>query len=105
MFKKLTFAPTPGNQVAQTLLARVELGHLKPGEKLPPEAVLAPEFGISRTVVEAISRLKHEGLLGFRHGSGVFVSIQPAIGPLKIDASFIESREAVLQIEELRRTS
>jgi GntR family transcriptional repressor for pyruvate dehydrogenase complex len=100
MFKKLTFAPTPSDQVAQTLLARIELGQLKPGEKLPPE------FGISRTVVrEAISRLKHEGLLGIRQGSGVFVSIEPAIGPLRIDALVIESREAVLQIEELRRTS
>jgi GntR family transcriptional repressor for pyruvate dehydrogenase complex len=106
MFKKLTFAPTPSDQVAQTLLARIELGQLKPGEKLPSEAVLAPEFGISRAVVrEAISRLKHEGLLGIRQGGGVFVSIEPAIRPLRIDASVIESREAVLQIEELCRTS
>ena len=93
--EKLPFAPTLSDQVAQALLARIEL---------PPEAVLAPEFGVSRTVVrEAISRLKHGGLLGFRQGSGVFVSIQPAIRPLKIDASVIESREAVLQIVELRR--
>jgi Transcriptional regulators len=92
------------DQVAQALLARIKSGQLKPGEKLPPEAVLAPEFGVSRTVVrEAISRLKHGVLLGFRQGSGVFVSIQPAIRPLKIDASVIESREAVLQIVELRR--
>ncbi len=64
MFEKLTFAPTLNDQVAQA------------GEKLPPEAVLAPEFGVSRTVErEAISRLKHEGLLGSRQGSGVFVSI------------------------------
>ena len=104
IFEKLPFAPTLSDLVAQALLARIESGQLKPGEKLPPEAVLAPEFGVSRTVVrEAISRLKHGGLLGSRQGSGVFVSIQPAIRPLKIDASVIESREAVLQIVELRR--
>ena len=104
IFEKLPFAPTLSDQVAQALLARIESGQLKPGEKLPPEAVLAPEFGVSRTVVrEAISRLKHGGLLGSRQGSGVFVSIQPAIRPLKIDASVIESREAVLQIVEPRR--
>ncbi len=103
-FEKVSVAPTLSDQVAQALLARIESGLLKPGEKLPPEAVLAPEFGVSRTVVrEAISRLKHGGLLESRQGSGVFVSLQPAISPLKIEDSVIESREAVLQIVELRR--
>ena len=84
MFQQFTFAPTLDDQVAQPLLPRIDSGRLKAGEKLPPEAVLAPEFGVSRTVErEAISRLKHEGLLGSRQGSGVFVSIQPAIRPLR----------------------
>ena len=104
MFEKVSVAPTLSDQVAQALLARIESGLLKSGEKLPPEAVLAPEFGVSRTVVrEAISRLKHGGLLESRQGSGVFVSLQPATSPLRIDDSVIESREAVLQIVELRR--
>jgi GntR family transcriptional regulator, transcriptional repressor for pyruvate dehydrogenase complex len=104
MFEKVSVAPTLSDQVAQALLARIESGQLKAGEKLPPEAVLAPEFGVSRTVVrEAISRLKHGGLLESRQGSGVFVSLQPPMNPLKIDDSAMESREAVLQIVELRR--
>ena len=104
IFEKLTFAPSLSDQVAQALLARIESRQLKPGEKLPSEAVLIVEFGVSRTVVrEAISRLKHEALLASRQGSGVFVSVQPALKPLKIDASVIESREQVLQIVELRR--
>jgi GntR family transcriptional regulator, transcriptional repressor for pyruvate dehydrogenase complex len=104
MFEKVSAAPTLSDQVAQALLARIESGQLKPGEKLPPEAVLSPEFGVSRTVVrEAISRLKQGGLLESRQGSGVFVSLKPAVSPLKIDDSVIESREAVLQIVELRR--
>ena len=104
MFEKISVAPTLSDQVSQALLARIESGQLKPGEKLPSEAVLAPELGVSRTVVrEAISRLKHGGLLESRQGSGVFVSLQPAINPLKIDDSVIESREALLQIVELRR--
>ena len=76
MFEKVNAAPTLSDQVAQALLARIESGHLRPGEKLPPEAALAPEFGVSRTVVrEAISRLK-QGVLwipprqwGFRQSS------------------------------------
>ena len=97
MFEKISVAPTLSDRVSQALLARIESGRLKAGEKLPPEAVLAPEFGVSRTVVrEAISRLKHGGLLESRQGSGVFVSLQPAISPLKIDDSVIESREGLL---------
>jgi len=104
MFEKISVAPTLSDQVSQALLARIESGQLRAGEKLPPEATLAPEFGVSRTVVrEAISRLKHGGLLESRQGSGVFVSLQPAISPLKIEDSVIESREALLQIVELRR--
>jgi GntR family transcriptional regulator, transcriptional repressor for pyruvate dehydrogenase complex len=104
IFQKVNVAPRLSDQVAQALLARIESGQLKPGEKLPAEAMLAPEFGVSRTVVrEAISRLKHGGLLESRQGSGVFVTSQPAVSPLKIDDAVIGSREAVLQIVELRR--
>jgi GntR family transcriptional regulator, transcriptional repressor for pyruvate dehydrogenase complex len=104
MFKKVDLAPTLSDQVTQALLGRIESGQLKPGEKLPPEVALAPEFGVSRTVVrEAIARLKHEGLLESRQGSGVFVAQKPAISPLKIDESVLESRNSVLQILELRR--
>src|SRR6476620_2595056 len=104
MFEKISVAPTLSDQVSQALLARIESGQLKPGEKLPSEAVLAVEFGVSRTVVrEAVSRLKHEALLESRQGSGVFVSLHTAMKPLKIDASVTESREEVLQIVELRR--
>jgi GntR family transcriptional regulator, transcriptional repressor for pyruvate dehydrogenase complex len=103
-FEKISAAPTLRDQVAQALLTRIESGQLKPGEKLPPEAVLAPEFGVSRTVVrEAISKLSYGGLVESRQGSGVFVSLQPPISPLKIDDSATESREDVLQIVELRR--
>ncbi len=104
MFAKVGVAPTLSDQVAQALLARIESGQFKPGGKLPAEAMLAPEFGVSRTVVrEAISRLKHEGLLEARQGSGVFVTAQAALKPLKIEASVVESLDSVLQIVELRR--
>ena len=75
MFEKISVAPTLSDQVSQALLARIESGQLKPGEKLPSEAVLAPEFGVSRTVVrEAISRLKH----------GAFWNLAKAVGFLSV---------------------
>ena len=95
MFDKVSLAPSLSDQVTEALLSRIESGRLKPGEKLPPEAALASEFGVSRTVVrEAISRLKQEGLVESRQGSGVFVRLQPAINSLKIDDSVLESRES-----------
>ena len=104
MFDHVRIAPTLSDQVTNALLARIESGQLKSGEKLPPEVVLAPEFGVSRTVIrEAISRLKHEGLVESRQGSGVFVRAQASMSPLKIEDSVVESRESVLQIVELRR--
>jgi GntR family transcriptional regulator, transcriptional repressor for pyruvate dehydrogenase complex len=93
------------DQVAQALLAGIESGQLKRGEKLPSEVLLAGEFGVSRSVVrEATSRLEHEALLGSRQGKGVFVSLQPAMKPLKMDASIIESRKDILQIVAQRRS-
>ena len=75
MFEKVSVSPTLSDQVAQALLARIESGQLKAGEKLPSEVVLAPEFGVSRTVVrEAISRLKH----------GVFSNPARAVGFLSV---------------------
>ena len=52
------------DHVAQQLLKQIEVGSFSATGKLPTEAVLAQEFGVSRTVIrEAISRLKNEGVV------------------------------------------
>jgi DNA-binding FadR family transcriptional regulator len=57
--------------------------------------VLAQQFGVSRTVVrEAIARLKHEGVVEPRQGSGVFVTEQAGIKPLRIDYTEVSSPDA-----------
>jgi len=56
-------------------IGRGRRGPLPPGQKLPTEAALMAEFGVSRTVVrEAISRLQAAGLVDTRHGVGTFVA-------------------------------
>lgn len=56
-------------------IGRGRCGPLAPGQKLPTEAALMAEFGVSRTVVrEAISRLQAAGLVDTRHGVGTFVA-------------------------------
>ena len=52
----------------------IKEGRLKPGDKLPPEQVLAEEFGTSRpSVREALSALEILGITESRGGKGNFI--------------------------------
>lgn len=62
-------------QVAEHLAGEIRDGVLKLGQKLPPESDLCRQYGVSRTVIrEAVARLRHDGLLTSRQGSGVIVA-------------------------------
>ncbi len=64
-------------QVSAALRQKIVAEGLKPGDKLPSEARIAEEFGVSRTVVrEAVAALRADGLVEPRRGAGVFV-IEP----------------------------
>ncbi|HSV50660.1 MAG TPA: FadR/GntR family transcriptional regulator [Burkholderiaceae bacterium] len=92
------------DQVAQQLAAEIKAGRLGPGAKLPPEARLVEQFQVSRTVVrEAVSRLKSLALVDSRQGSGVYVNATLPFAPLNFDARHAESKEAVVQMVEVRR--
>ncbi len=66
-------------ELVEHLTARIREGVIRPGEKLPTEARLVADHGVSRTVVrEAISRLAAAGLVETRHGKGSFVLAQPS---------------------------
>jgi GntR family transcriptional repressor for pyruvate dehydrogenase complex len=61
-------------ELVRILGDRVRDGTWAAGQKLPKEADLIDEFGVSRTVVrEAMSRLQAAGVLETRHGVGTFV--------------------------------
>lgn len=91
------------SQVAEALTAEIRAGRLKAGTKLPSEAALVTQFGVSRTVVrEAVSRLKSLGLLDSRQGSGVFVC-DAGVVPLSFGPDHLRTRSAVIQMVELRR--
>jgi DNA-binding FadR family transcriptional regulator len=60
--------------VVDALNERVRNGALAVGAKLPTEAAIMDEFGVSRTVVrEALSKLQASGVVQTRHGVGTFV--------------------------------
>jgi DNA-binding FadR family transcriptional regulator len=60
--------------LVDSIAGRIRDGRMAVGSKLPTEAAVMAEYGVSRTVVrEAISRLQAAGLVSTRHGVGTFV--------------------------------
>jgi len=98
---------TPGahlsDQVADVLATEIRAGRLAVGDKLPTEAALVEQFAVSRTVIrEAVSRLKSLGLVDSRQGSGMYVK-DAGFSPLNFDARHAVSKQAVIQMVEVRR--
>src|SRR5215813_10012586 len=71
----MTAGTSVTHEVAATLRGRISHGELRPGMRLPSERALAARLNVSRvTVVRALTRLRLEGLVVTRHGSGTFVA-------------------------------
>jgi GntR family transcriptional regulator len=100
--------PTPlWAQLAGDLRRRLGSGDFD--ERFPTEAELVAEFGVSRaTVREAIRRLRGEGLVDARRGSGTFVVRRQLDAPIlgtsglaqAITAAGLVQASKVLRIEE-----
>ncbi|MCL4458780.1 MAG: GntR family transcriptional regulator [Chloroflexi bacterium] len=61
-------------QAEEVLVELLNSGAYQPGQKLPPEPILARQMGIARhTLREAIRQLEREGRLLRRQGVGTFV--------------------------------
>lgn len=82
---------------------RVRDGRLAAGAKLPTEAAIMEEFGVSRTVVrEAISKLQASGLVATRHGVGTFVVGLGDAAPFRIAPEQFATLRDVIAVLELR---
>jgi len=91
------------DQVYGALHADIAEGRLKPGEKLPIEQQLALSFGVSKTVVrEAVARLRSDGLVIAKQGSGVFVAAGPFNQAFRMQAEAAGDQAAIREIYELR---
>jgi GntR family transcriptional regulator, transcriptional repressor for pyruvate dehydrogenase complex len=71
-------------QVADQLLDMINSGALKPGDRLPSEAELAADFGVSRTTVrEAMRILATRNLIQTRKGmAGGHFIVEPTVGSI-----------------------
>ena len=91
------------DRVCDALTQLIRGKEIAPGDRLPSEMTMAERFGVSRTVVrEAVSRLKSEGLVESRQGSGVFVRDENMQLPFRIDPAIIGSIPSILKVVELR---
>src|SRR6478735_7693004 len=91
------------HDVVDGLAGRIRDGSLAPGDKLPTEAAIMEEFGVSRTVVrEAISRLQAAGLVETRHGIGTFVVGMGDAATFRITPEQLGTLQDVIAVLELR---
>lgn len=98
---------TLADHVTSVLAQQIRSGEFAPDARLPSEMELTERFSVSRTVIrEAISRLKSEGLVGSRRGSGTVVLPVTQATPFRLDLNMDDGRDsiqAVLRVIELRR--
>jgi GntR family transcriptional regulator, transcriptional repressor for pyruvate dehydrogenase complex len=90
-------------ELVEALGDRIRDGRIASGAKLPTEAAVMQEFGVSRTVVrEAISKLQASGLVETRHGIGTFVVGFGDGAPFRIAPEQFATLRDVIAVLELR---
>lgn len=83
------------DQILEDLQGRILRGELPNGARLPTERDIAAHYGVSGpTVREAIRGLSARGLIKVRHGSGAYVTADPA-------SLVAQSLGTVIQLEKL----
>jgi len=84
-------------QVADQLMTMINSGELKPGDRLPSEAELAADFGVSRTTVrEALRILATRNLIHTRKGmAGGHFIVEPTVG--SISEFLVESAKSSIK--------
>jgi GntR family transcriptional regulator len=75
--EEATMAVAAYARIAEDLRGRIASRNIKPGGPLPSELELRDEYGASRnTVLDAIKKLKDEGLVETRPGQGWFARVR-----------------------------
>lgn len=93
--------------VLDHLRREIHLGSYAPGDKLPPERVLAPRLGVSRvTLREAIRALEAEGYVATRRGASGGVTVQgQALSPTELRARIRDQWDEIVALFEFRRVN
>ncbi|MGY4646708.1 GntR family transcriptional regulator, transcriptional repressor for pyruvate dehydrogenase complex [Mycobacterium sp. URHB0021] len=94
---------TLAQRVVAGLKDKILGGDLSAGHKLPSEAELIDEYGVSRTVIrEAVTRLRAEGLVETFQGRGSFVLAMPEPTSFTVESATIRTHHDVLDMIDFR---
>ncbi|MGT2455539.1 FadR/GntR family transcriptional regulator [Cupriavidus basilensis] len=92
------------DRVTEVLSSQIRKGMYPVNARLPTEKFMTEQYGVSRTVIrEAISRLKSEGLVESRQGSGTVVLDPAAAEVFRLGRDNADPALGVVRILELRR--
>lgn len=95
---------TLADRVTRLLVDQIRSGYYPVNARLPTEKFMTEQYGVSRTVVrEAISRLKSEGLVDTRQGSGTVVLNPKASQVFRLARDEANPAAGVVRVIELRR--
>lgn len=95
---------TLSDRITDMLARQIRSGAYPVNSRLPTEKFMTEEYGVSRTVIrEAISRLKSEGLVETRQGSGTIVLDPTSSDAFRLGRPDTDPARGVLRIIELRR--
>jgi len=102
-------APVRSTRIYQEIVRQIRVlitdGHLKSGDRLPPERDLAERFRVSRTSVrEALRALETTQLIDIRPGDGAFVrqiAVETLVEPMAL--VLLAQREGIADLYEARR--
>jgi len=99
----LTKTLTLTEQVARQIADDIAQGVYPVGAKLPPGRVLAEQYGVSAAVIrEVTERLRAQGLIQSRQGSGSVVLSRTGAQGFLVPADIAVSREQLANVYELR---
>lgn len=99
----LTKSLTLTEQVARQIAADIAGGAYPVGAKLPAGRVLAEQYGVSAAVIrEATERLRAQGLIQSRQGSGSTVLSRTGAQGFQLSAGIAVDRKQLAGVYELR---
>ena len=91
-------------KIVEQIRDLIKEGRLKPGDKLPPEQILAEKFGTSRpSVREALSALEILGITESRGGKGNFIKDNLNTSLYEQEFRELEEEESPFEILEARK--
>ncbi|WP_233862651.1 FadR/GntR family transcriptional regulator [Paraburkholderia adhaesiva] len=91
------------DQVAQQLLDDIQRGVYPVGAKLPSGQALGKMFGVSQAVIrEVTERLRSQGLIDSRQGSGCIVKSRIEARGFRIQCEIGDDRTELVRVFELR---